>query len=78
MEFRSLLPIIIAALVAFVVLRMVLSAIKTSAKWMMWGVIAVITLGGGFLWYQNQSGDHGLDLPALSIPSAQPTAEPNW
>ena len=79
MEIRGLLPIIIAAIMAFVVLRMVLSAIKTSAKLMMWGVVAVITLGGGFLWFQNQQGARHPELPTLSIPSRQPApaADPN-
>lgn len=64
----GLLPWIIVALVAFVLLRMVLGAIKTSAKLMMWAVIAIVALGAGFLWYQGQLDGTQQGLPSLSIP----------
>lgn len=68
MDMNSFVPWVIVALVAFVVLRMVLGAIKTSAKLMMWAVVALIALGG-FLWFQQNSGQlDGQQLPSLSIP----------
>lgn len=73
MEISGLLPYILVALVAFVVLRMIAGAIKSSVKMAFWAVIAVVVLGAGFLWYQGQ-GEAGTsrELPALSIPSSQP------
>lgn len=71
MDVRSLLPLIIVALVGFVVLRMVINAIKTSAKLMFFTIVAVAVLGAGFLWYQNQTDPAGTqpNLPTLNIPS---------
>ena len=65
----GLLPLIIVALVAFVLLRMILGAIKASAKLMMWTIVAVVALGAGFLWYQGQLDGDRPSLPTLNIPS---------
>lgn len=67
MEIGVLLPWIVIALVAFVVLRIVLGAIKSSAKLMLWIVIAIVGLGGGFLWLQNQPEAARPALPTLNI-----------
>ena len=70
----GILPWIIVAVVLLVVFRMVVGAVKTSAKMMMWLVIA-IALGAGFLWYQqNGSGSTTPNLPSLSIPSGGSSA----
>ena len=65
----GILPWIIVAVVVLVVFRMIIGAVKTSAKMMMWLVIA-IALGAGFLWYQqNHQGASTPNLPSLSIPA---------
>ena len=45
MELRALLPIVVAVIVAFVLLRLVMGAIKTSAKLMVWAVVAAAVFG---------------------------------
>ena len=73
MEISSILALIVVALVAFVVLRMILGAIKSSLRLAMWAVLAVVFLAAGFLWLQNQGVvGGGSSLPTLSIPSGQP------
>ena len=48
----SILAWIVVAIVIFIVFRMVIGAVKTTATIIMWLVIAA-ALGGGYLWYQN-------------------------
>ena len=74
MEISSLLPFILIALVAFVVLKMIVGAIKSSAKLMLWATVAVVAFGACFLWYQSQTGASS-SLPTLSIPSAPSAGE---
>ncbi len=69
MDFRNLLPLVIVALVAFVVFRMALNAIKTSAKLLVWLVLAIVAAGAGFLWLQNQPGAESQNIPVLRIPA---------
>ena len=69
MELRGLLPLVVALIVGFVLLRLVLGAIKTSAKLMVWAVVAAALFGLGYLWMENQGMEGGGSLPSLSIPS---------
>ena len=71
MDLTTLLPFVIVALVAFVALRVIVGAIKTSAKMMVWLLIAAVTLGGGLYWYQNQTGAERPNIPTLSIPGQE-------
>ncbi len=71
MDFRSLLPIVVAVLVGLVVLRVVITAVRMSAKFMMWGVLAAAVFGLGYLWYQNQDPLHPGQLPILNIPAVE-------
>ena len=48
----SILAWIVVAIVIFIVFRMVIGAVKTTATIIMWLVIAA-ALGGGYLWYQS-------------------------
>ena len=73
MDISSLLPFIVIALVAFVALRVILGAIKSSLKLAMWAIIAFVVLSAGFLAYQNHAdAGAGSNLPTLSIPSSAP------
>ena len=69
MSLSAILPFVFIAVIAFIALRVVSSVIRSSMKLAMWAMIAVVVLGAGFLWYQNQGGDTGLPLPALNIPT---------
>lgn len=63
----SILAWIVVAVVAFIVFRMVIGAIKATATIIFWLVIAA-ALGGGYLWYQN--GMPGIEnLPSVEKPS---------
>ena len=68
MELGSLLPIVMAAIVGLIVLRMVIGAIKTSAKLMVWTIVAAAAVGLGYLWYEGQATE-GQSIPTLNIPS---------
>lgn len=71
MDIRQLLPFIIVALVALVVLRTVIGAIKTSAKLLVWTIVTVAALAAGVLWFNNQNTDGTQHtLPSLSIPTS--------
>ena len=74
MELQSLLPIVVAVLAGFVVLRLLIGAIRMSAKLMVWGVLAAAVFGLGYLWYQNQDPENPIELPALNIPAPQQPA----
>lgn len=69
MDIRQLLPFIIVALVALVVLRTVIGAIKTSAKLMVWTIITVAALAGAVLWFNQNTDGNQRTLPSLSIPT---------
>ena len=71
MDLHSSLPIVVAVLVAFVVLRVVIGALRMSAKLMTWGVLAAAVFGLGYLWYQNQDPSNLPELPVLNIPAAE-------
>ena len=66
MELRQLLPLGILAVVALLVLRFVIGAIKFSAKFLVWGVFVAGVLGIAYLWYQ---GNPSVGPPPLSIPA---------
>jgi uncharacterized membrane protein YccC len=70
MELRSMLPLVVAALVVFVLVRLVLGAIKSSAKLMVWAIVAAAVFGLAYLWYQGPSAT-GESLPTLSIPAVE-------
>ena len=55
MNIAVVLPWIVIAIVAFIVLRMVVGAIKTSAKMMLWMVV-LLAAGFGWLWWQSEHG----------------------
>ncbi len=66
MNIAVVLPWIVIAIVAFVVLRMVVGAIKTSAKMMLWMAV-LLAAGFGWLWWQsNQNG--ATNLPGTTFP----------
>ncbi len=69
MDLRTLLPIIVTVLVGLVVLRMVIGAIRVSAKLMTWAVLGAAMFGLAYLWYQDQNPADRPDLPMLSIPA---------
>lgn len=66
MELRQLLPLLILAVVALLVMRLVIGAIKLSAKYLVWGVVIAGVVGIAYLWYQ---GNPSLGPPPLSIPA---------
>ena len=69
MDPASLIVTVLVIVVALMVLRFVIGAIKASAKLLLWGVVIVVVLGAGYLWYQGQ-GPGQAELPSLSIPGA--------
>ena len=69
MGLGTLLPWLVVALVAFIALRFVIGAIKSSMRMMMLAVILIVVLGGGYLWYSGQLGGGAADLPVLSVPA---------
>ena len=68
MDSRSLLPMVVAVLVGLVVLRVVIAAVRMSAKLMIWSVLVAAVFGLGYLWYQNQAPTNSRELPVLNIP----------
>ena len=53
MDIATLLPWIVIAIVVLVGLRMVIGAVKSSAKMMLW-LVVLLAGGFGWLWWQGQ------------------------
>jgi len=67
MNISQILPWLVIAIVAFVVLRMVVGAIKTSAKMMLWMVV-LLAAGFGWLWWQaNHGAANNLPGPTFQV-----------
>ena len=67
MDLRQVLPLVLAAAAALIVLRVLMGLVRASAKFLVWGVLLAAVVGGGFLWYQGQRTTR-LEPPTLQIP----------
>ena len=74
MDLRTWLPLVVTVFVGLVVLRMVIGALRKSAKLMMWLVVAAAVFGLGYVWYHEQDPSSRPELPVLNIPSVEPSA----
>ena len=69
MEIRSLILMIVVAVAALLAVRIILSLIRTSAKFIMWCAAIVLVLAVGFLWLQQRQDSDGVSVPKLSMPA---------
>ncbi len=70
MAINSILPWIVIAVVALVVLRVVVGIAKTSAKMLLWLVIAAAAALGWMWWQANSQSEARLPTEAIQFVAA--------